>query len=321
MPKVLKLVLGISALLVALALSFYFYYLYVPSPDMPLLQGSYQHYRLEVDGLERTYGVYVPKIVKDKPALVFVLHGSASSGDKIRESTGMAFDTLAEERDFILVYPDGYQHYWNDCRGSADYAANTENIDDVGFFRQMISHLASLYDINTESVFVTGHSNGGQMVYKLALESPDLFAAFAPVSANLPVMENLDCNPSGKAVSMAIFNGTDDPINPYNGGLVSILGNDSRGQVCSSDDTIAYWAGLARAKPLQPIEHPEYDGDKHTRIIETRWSGINGEDIRLYSMIGSGHVIPSKTLKMPRALGRAAGDMDGPGEIVAFFLK
>ena len=42
------------------------------------------------------------------------------------------FDELAERHGFIAVCPEGYQQHWNDCRGGANYAANLENIDDVG---------------------------------------------------------------------------------------------------------------------------------------------------------------------------------------------
>jgi polyhydroxybutyrate depolymerase len=58
----------------------------------------------------------------------------------------------------------------------------------------------------------------------LALEMPDTFAALAAVAANLPIEANLDCQPSQRPVSIAILNGTNDPINPYNGGLVTLFG-------------------------------------------------------------------------------------------------
>ena len=57
------------------------------------------------------------------------------------------------------------------------------------------------------------------MVYRLALEKPEAFAALAVIAANLPVDENFNCQKSDKPVSIAIINGTEDPINPYHGGI------------------------------------------------------------------------------------------------------
>ena len=75
------------------------------------------------------------------------------------------------------------------------------------------------------------------MVYKLAYEIPNSTFLHAPLVANLPIKNNNDCDISEVEVNMAIFNGTNDQINPYNGGLVSLLGNDSRGEVLSSEES------------------------------------------------------------------------------------
>ena len=139
------------------------------------------------------------------------------------------FDVLAERHGFVAVYPDGYQRHWNDCRGSANYAANTEDIDDVGFLRALVQQMVEEQGVDPERVFATGLSNGGQMAYRLGLEAPELVAGIAAMAANLPVASNLDCMPSGEPVAAMVMNGTADPVNPYEGGLVEIFGNTSRG--------------------------------------------------------------------------------------------
>ena len=112
----------------------------------------------------------------------------------------------------------------NDCRGSADYQANTENIDDITFLKAIEKHLSANYSINPfEYRFSTGHSNGGHFSFKLALEAPEWINGIAAISANLPIAANLDCQKKGEFVPVLIMNGTADPVNPYDGGLVSIF--------------------------------------------------------------------------------------------------
>ena len=41
----------------------------------------------------------------------------------MREWTGYEFDQLADQHGFVVVYPDGYKHTWNDCHSQATFAA------------------------------------------------------------------------------------------------------------------------------------------------------------------------------------------------------
>ena len=82
-------------------------------------------------GFDRSFSYYLPSTHKEGAALIFVLHGSISSGEAIRKMTGYEFDLLAETNHYIPVYANGYENHWNDCRASADYSANTQDIDDI----------------------------------------------------------------------------------------------------------------------------------------------------------------------------------------------
>ncbi len=64
-----------------------------------------------------------------------------------------------------------------------DEKASRENIDDAGFISSLIDHLEKNLNIEKNSVYITGISNGGHMCYRLAFEIPDKIAAFAPVAA------------------------------------------------------------------------------------------------------------------------------------------
>ncbi|MEH6606343.1 MAG: hypothetical protein V7711_12200, partial [Pseudomonadales bacterium] len=86
-------------------------------------------------------------------------------------------------------------------------------------------------------------------------------------------------------------------------------------------DTIGYWLGLAQINnEPETRTHPEQDGDDSTSVREDRWLGNDGTQVRLYTLQGSGHVVPSRIVTFPRILGKGAGDISAPQEIVNFFL-
>lgn len=321
MKRMLKWFFSLVLLLLLVVAGLYFYFIYMDLPEQPDTAGELKFTQLHVDGLARDFTFYIPEGIKPDAALVFVLHGSGSQGEHMRIGTAYGYEKLADSEYFIVVYPTGYENHWNDCRGSANYSANTKNIDDPAFFLAMINYFAEHYAISRQRVYATGFSNGGHMAYRLAFELPNEFAAVAPMAANIPVAASFDCLRSSKPVSIAIFNGTDDPINPYEGGLVELFGDVSRGNVMSAQDSAEYWAELAGVSEAPVTQQlPELDGDLDTQISVQAWSSDKGFLVRLYTMHGSGHVMPSRNhSKIARFFGGNAGDLDGVAEVWDFF--
>ena len=285
----------------------------------PALTGEVQERVSRHGGLERSYRVYRPANLPDHPAVLLVFHGSMSDGAAMRALSGHQFDRLADEHGLLVVYPDGIEKHWNDCRRSADYAANRRDIDDVGFVRQLLGELDQAFGIDEGRVFVTGLSNGGHMALRLALEAPGLIRAAAPMAANLPAPDNVDCHASGEAVSIALFAGSRDPVNPYEGGLVKILWDDSRGEVLSAPATAGYFAELAgyREPPRhERLANPVAGDDSHIEL--ERWQGRD-QEVRLYSVIGGGHNFPARHVRFGPLLGGDNRDADVADLMWAFF--
>ena len=86
--------------------------------------------KIQIGRLERTYGYYLPPNLPPGAPLVFVFHGSQQNGERMREAAGYGFDLLADAHGFAVIYPDGYEEHWNDCRRAASYSARKLNIDD-----------------------------------------------------------------------------------------------------------------------------------------------------------------------------------------------
>lgn len=303
---------------------------YVEAPELPPLAGELRRGSLRVGELERTYSVYVPAPLPAHAPLVLVLHGSMGNGEQARSGTFYGFDALADRHGFAVAYPDGFEEHWNDCRRVAPYSANTRNVDDVGFLRALVAHLAGELGLDPARVYATGVSNGGQMAYRLALEAPELVAAIAPVAAGLPDDANFDCEKSGQPVAVLIVNGTADPMNPFAGGRVALYGVwGDRGGVLSSDASVAYWADLADLAGLAghrgPPERHRYrdlnggDGSWAERLT---WRDDGpGPEVAHLVLHGGGHTFPHPRWRYPRFLGPTNADLDGAVEVWEFFAR
>ena len=284
----------------------------------PPTQGNYKTYSFMHDDLNRTYDVYIPSTIKKNASVFFLFHASRGNSKDMRSSTGYDFEYLAQEKGFLVVYPQGYKNHWNDCRATADYAANIQDIDDVGYFQQMVKSLEENYMINRKQLVVSGISNGGHMVFKLAHEIPKDILLYTSFAANLPVQDNNDCSLSQEEVNMIIFNGTNDPINPYDGGLVSILGNDSRGFVISAEETYNYWRDLTSYEEEKIMTIPQLDSDSKTFVIKKE--SIGSKYVALYSLVNGGHIYASPYLKSSRFAGESVRNINGAEEIYATYL-
>ena len=320
MGNLLKLIGFVLVVLLVAAVLVWWWYLRADAMAPPELPGETQIGSLEHDGLRRDWLAYVPAARSPHPALVLVMHGSRGNGEQMRTLTRYGFDVLAERYDFIAVYPNGFEDHWNDCRGTADYSANLQNIDDVGFLRALVQRMVKERGVDPSRVFATGLSNGGQMAYRLGLEAPELVAGIAAVAANLPVVSTMDCEPSGQAVATLVMNGTADPVNPYEGGLVEIFGNTSRGEVRSAAATAAYWAGLAGyTGDGEERVWPKRDAGDETSVTSTDWTGAGRVPVSLVTITGGGHTVPHPLFDLPAILGPTSHQLDGPEVIWSFF--
>jgi polyhydroxybutyrate depolymerase len=284
-----RIVQALAALLVALPLS-----AAQAAPECADLGARSPETRCEAisfGGLERTYRIYVPAHLADGPAaLLLVLHGGGGGGAGMEELTQHGFNRRADETGALIVYPDGVHHGWNDGRHDLKSRASREDVDDVGFLRALVAALERRHAIDPERVFVTGMSNGGMMTLRLACEARDVFKGFVAVAASLGADLAPHCEAAG-IQKLALIDGTADPIVPWDGGEVSVLGA-SRGKVIGARATFQFFmdaahCGTASAAP--PLDRVADDG---TQLTLHRAAGCDGADVRLYEVNGGGHAWP-----------------------------
>ncbi|GAB3261599.1 PHB depolymerase family esterase [Larkinella harenae] len=243
-----------------------------------------------IEGHYRTFHFLKPG--RANASVVFNLHGSGGNGLGFRRNT-QKLEAIAPTENILMVYPDGYKKFWNECRKTAQSASNLENINDNAFFEAMITYFHKNYQINRRQVFAIGMSGGGHMAYKLALTMPEQIRAITALVANLPDTNNLDCPEKRVAVPVMIVNGTDDRTNPYEGGEVR-TGTVSLGLVRSTDRTFRYWADLAgyRQKPVKTLL-PDTD-PADGKIIERYTYKEKGKpEVTLLKVVGGKHDYPN----------------------------
>jgi polyhydroxybutyrate depolymerase len=169
--------------------------------------------RLEVDAPgHREYRLRVPPaphMSRTPLPLVLAVHGGASNAERFEELSG--FDEVADEKGFLVAYPEGFAFSWN--AGPCCGPAKLGRVDDVGFLRRLIDELVEAKVADPGRVYVAGFSNGGGMAYRMACEGPGRVRAIGVVAAALAI----DCDPD-RPVSAMIVHGRADRSVPYGGG-------------------------------------------------------------------------------------------------------
>lgn len=270
-----------------------------PNPSLP--QGWTEESIIH-DDLTRWYRIYIPDPVPDNPALVLYLHGGTLSMrslfSRLVDGTKTWLE-IAEREGVVLLVPNGVNpetgdtfgndQNWNDLR--PDQAAGQSTVDDVSFLLALLDEVAFELSVDTDRIYVTGASNGGFMTYRLLIEAPDRFSAGAAFIANLPDLDSGLPFPDVPTPLM-IANGTDDPLVPWDGGVV---GKD-RGMVISAEKTVDWWVSANRADPNQLISRllPDNNPDDHCQVRMDYYPATEeGAAVLFYAILGGGHTIPS----------------------------
>jgi len=291
--------------------------------------GLLKNLRITSDGVKRSYHLYVPENSNNKP-IVVLLHGNGGSHNQIigltpAKAPHKVWLDLAEQDGFLIVVPNGLKasngrRGWNDCRTGITVIPNT---DDVGFINDLLAKIHGQYSYDKRKVYVAGTSNGGHLAYRLAQESPDRITAFASIVSSMPT--NSECSSSTVPVSALIMNGTKDKILPYDGGPIAPKGDDDRGSVLSTQESVDFWVRRNQTNNT-PIEEKMpntsfSDGSRATKY--TYVNGKNNTEVVHYKVINAGHTEPSIAQRHANAylliVGRQNSDFEMAEEIWEFF--
>ncbi len=228
---------------------------------------------IESGGRTRTYRVYRPAAADGTvptPLVVF-LHGGFGTGQQAEDAYG--WDAAADADNFVVAYPDGVSRAWNG--GACCGQPASQDIDDVGFIRDLVTTIEAALPIDPKRIDATGISNGGIMAYRLACDT-DLFAAIGPDSAT----QMIQC-PNAAPISVIAIHGLADTRVPFDGGMGSGVGQVDGPAVPT---VIAGWE--ARDRCAAPTSTA--DGD----VTMTVATCPDGRAVELITIAGAGHQWP-----------------------------
>jgi len=245
--------------------------------------------------------------------LVLVFHGLLENSPQIADITG--FNHVADQKGFLVVYPDSVGRHWNDGRGTSALAPR--NVDDVGFVAALIDHLKYTLAIDSKRVYATGMSNGAMFAQRLACELSEQIAAIGPVSGTMAENIASQCVPRQR-VSVVEVHGTKDAFVLWNGGSVRALG----GKVLSVPKTMARWAQLDGCRGTSPtvIDEPHRDGQGGAWVRRVVYNPCQeGIDVVLYAIEGGRHAWPAALGRQPALPGTMNPAINAAGVIWNFF--
>jgi polyhydroxybutyrate depolymerase len=118
----------------------------------------------------------------------------------------------------------------------------------------------------------------------------------------------------------ALFiHGTDDPIMPWAGGPITLLGWTDRGRVAGLPATVAEWQATNGCGGPTAAAFPDRDPKDGTRVTLERFACPPGRALALLRVEGGGHAWPGSARRFALVESRTSQDIDATALIWAFF--
>ncbi|RYZ89250.1 MAG: hypothetical protein EOP04_07340 [Proteobacteria bacterium] len=269
--------------------------------------------------------IYIPELKKPTSLLVVFHGGSRNALSAMNQDSDNEWNQIAESRGWVALYPSGTTNQkdsqkllWNDCRLSfGPVGPVRSDVNDVEYLDALIKRI--MKEQNLDEVFLTGHSNGAGMVYRMAMESSLALTAIAPMLMNLP--RNLKrCKDRWvRPIPTALLLGTGDPMVSFSGGTKGRSGKETLEWIRSKNGAIL------EGKTITYNDINDTDGLKgsSSTIKSTSYETSDRKTNVLYFVVdGGGHQVPGPAPVekwMNDWLGPKNRDLSVREEISAFF--
>lgn len=122
---------------------------------------------------------------------------------------------------------------------------------------------------------------------------PKKIRAITAIIANLPAADNMDCTEAKVALPVMIVNGTDDPLNKYEGGMMQ-SGDFVMGNVRATEKSFRYFAELAgyHNEPIKTLLE-DTDVEDGKKIERYTYKEKGQPEVTLLKVIGGKHDYPN----------------------------
>lgn len=224
---------------------------------------------IDIGGEMRRALVHVPAGLGEAAVpLVIVMHGFTESPEDIRATSH--FDEVADERGFIVAYPEGKNGSWNGgtCCGLSELMGE----EDVAFVSAVIDDVKSSHCVDPLRVHASGFSNGGFMAHRLGCELANRIASIGVVAGQ----QSLEtCSPA-RPLAVLQIHGLSDPVVPFGGN--PFLGYPP------TEETVGGWRERDQCDTSETVT---YDMDGVSCVA--RQSCASSTSVELCSVEGGGH--------------------------------
>lgn len=149
-------------------------------------------YDIEVKGENRFWYAYAPTYYdgSEPLALVIACPGHSISAELFAQQT--EWWRVAEARNFLVVFGQGGRCTNHALSGCIAWGTSGDALErELDYFDQVIAGMCENYNVDTSRIYITGHSNGGQMTGLLAQLRPGTYAAAANVGGMFGAGEEL----------------------------------------------------------------------------------------------------------------------------------
>lgn len=221
-----------------------------------------------------------------KPApLIMLIHGYGSNG--AAQDSLWKIAAQADTYGFLFIAPNGTKEaseekrpFWNATGACCDFYET--GVDDSAYLLKVIDEVKKHYSVDANRVYVMGHSNGGFMSHRMALDHPDTIAAIAALNGAAPL--ELPGPKPERPVNILHIHGTVDRLNSYQGG--EIRGVRYPGPV----ETVEKWAEFSGGSTQVTTLTKKLDLDKRLEGNETTVTQYLDGSVELWTINGGGHI-------------------------------
>lgn len=256
---------------------------------------------LQVDGVERTWQLFVPDNYSANTAypLVVDLHGTGGNPENQARNSGLR--TLAAQKGFLVVNAAGKYQRSASSGNTWNVDLDPKGVDDVRFIRDMIARIRTQYSIDPRRIYSTGFSGGARMSSRIACDLSDTFAAVALVGG---VRFPDRCSPTHPLAILAIHS-EDDEVNHFE----------------HRSDSPAYWpvgvnASVSSWATYYACSTPR-ERTLSPGVVKFEYQGCKpGADLVFIRLADGGHTWPGSPGNKGR---KPTAQLAGAEEVWAFF--
>lgn len=251
-----------------------------------------EHFYMNWDGQQREYLLHVPSTYNaSRPtALLFFLHGIYGDIDFYGSQSQLT--QLAEMSGWIIAVPQALSYKaqlgklsvplgacWNvGMVVNFNNATDTLNkdVDDEGFLLALTDTLKCHYNIDNDSVFLTGFSMGGFMTHTMMIRHGNVYSGAVAASGTIAnILENEQPAYPNIHHRLMHIHSPSDPVVTWDGNFLSLsLNVDHVGT--SVDSCISYWRSFNQCSATEVTD--TFPDRKDDGLLFVRHSYNNGID-------------------------------------------